>query len=104
MFESVVYDGYPLGVFVVVHTTVMVGHHEHIVDITHAGLNVCRPNLREQLTVDVHLVRCPLLLDRHETMVMHLAWASRQVREYGPSLESKVLGSCGKGERQMLCT
>jgi hypothetical protein len=82
-FESVVDDRYPLRVFVVVHAAIVVRHHDDIVDIAHGGLDVRCPNLREQLTVDVHLVRCPVLFDCHDGMVGY----SVQTRTQG--------GGCG---------
>ena len=73
-FESVIDDGYPLGVFVVVHAAIMVTHHDDIVDITHGGLDVRCSNLREQLTVDIHLVRRPILFNCHVVMIGHPVW------------------------------
>ena len=82
-FESVIDDGYPLGIFVVVHAAIMVTHHDDIVDITHGGLYVRRSNLREQLAVDIHLVRRPVLFDCHSVMVGHTVRILNQEKEGG---------------------
>ena len=73
-----------------VHPAIVVTHHDDIVDITHGGLDVRGSNLREQLTVDVHLVRRPILFDRHGVMAGYPVRVLNQEGEGGQNPEPKV--------------